>query len=152
MWSNIFLRRMSFFKTLFVFFSYLPRSHSFLSADSLFLSVPTYLRTYLRTTNESFAPLLIPISVTRLGDFLEFGQLFKAFGNNLFAKSLTFLGNFCKVVKNYYFFEWNHFGAAFRDIWRFFSGHTATYVRTTNESFAPLLIPILVKIFGKQDY
>ena len=30
-------------------------------------------------------------SVTRLGDFLEYGQLFKAFGNNLFAQiSLIF--------------------------------------------------------------
>ena len=28
----------------------------------------------------------IAISVTRLGDLLEFGQLFKAFGNNKFAE------------------------------------------------------------------
>ena len=38
-------------------------------------------------------------SVTRLGDLLDFGQLFKAFGN----KSPTFLGKFCKVVKIFNF-------------------------------------------------
>ena len=38
-------------------------------------------------------------SVTRLGDFLHFGQPFKAFGNNKFAQISTFLGNFCKGVK-----------------------------------------------------
>ena len=45
-------------------------------------------------------------SVTRLGGFLHFGQLFKAFGNNAtinLSKSLTFLGNFCKGVKIYHF-------------------------------------------------
>ena len=30
--------------------------------------------------------LVVPTSVTRLGDFLDFGKLFKAFGNNLFAQ------------------------------------------------------------------
>ena len=40
-------------------------------------------------------------SVTRLGDLLDFGQVFKAFGNHLgiLPKSPTFLGNFCKGVK-----------------------------------------------------
>ena len=28
----------------------------------------------------------IPYSVTRFGDLLDFGQLFKAFGSNYFAK------------------------------------------------------------------
>ena len=37
-------------------------------------------------------------SVTRLGDLLYFGQLFKAF----LHKSLTFLGNFCIGVKSYH--------------------------------------------------
>ena len=39
--------------------------------------------------------------VTRLGDFLYYGQLFKAFGNKYFAQ--IFLGNFCKGVKIYHF-------------------------------------------------
>ena len=59
--------------------------------------------------------ILIKLSVTRLGDLLVFGQLFKAFGNNKSAQiSHTFLGKFCKSVKIY------HFWATFIDIWRFF--------------------------------
>ena len=38
-------------------------------------------------------------SVTRLGDLLNFVQLFKAFGNNFLPKSPTFFGNFSKGVK-----------------------------------------------------
>ena len=38
-------------------------------------------------------------SVTRLGNLLDFGQLFKAFDNNNLPKSPTFLGNFCKAIK-----------------------------------------------------
>ena len=34
----------------------------------------------------SFPNLLLIPSVTRFGDFLDFGQLFKAFGNNYFAQ------------------------------------------------------------------
>ena len=37
-------------------------------------------------------------SVTRLGDLLDFGQLYKAFGNINLPKSLTFLGNFYLVT------------------------------------------------------
>ena len=33
-------------------------------------------------------------SVTRLGDFWEFGQLFKAFGNNYFAQISKILRQF----------------------------------------------------------
>ena len=57
-------------------------------------------------------------SVTRLGDLLDFGQLYKAFGNNKFAQISHILRNFCKGVKMY------HFWATFIDIWRFLSGHT----------------------------
>ena len=39
-------------------------------------------------------------SVTRFGNLLYFGQLFKAFGNIILSKSPTFLGKFCKCVKN----------------------------------------------------
>ena len=34
-------------------------------------------------------PLEWEFSVTRLGDLLDFGQLFKAFGNNLICKNLS---------------------------------------------------------------
>ena len=39
---------------------------------------------YLQGYDKSFY-LLVVASVTRLGDLLDFGQLFKAFGNNYFA-------------------------------------------------------------------
>ena len=42
-------------------------------------------------------------SVTRLGDFLDFGQLFKAFGNNKFGQIFHILRHFCKGVKIYHF-------------------------------------------------
>ena len=35
----------------------------------------------------------------RLGDFLHFGQQFKAFGNNKFAQISYILSQFCKGVK-----------------------------------------------------
>ena len=42
-------------------------------------------------------------SVTRLGDLLDFRQLFKAFGNKLFAQIFHILKDFLKVVKIYHF-------------------------------------------------
>ena len=41
----------------------------------------------------------VPISVTRLGDLRDFGQFFKAFGNNNFAQISHILRQFCKDVK-----------------------------------------------------
>ena len=41
--------------------------------------------------------------MTRLGDLLDFGQLFKDFGKNKFAQNPTFLGNIWKVVKIFKF-------------------------------------------------
>ena len=63
-------------------------------------SPPTPLRTCA-------VPLLFYLlksrCATRLGDLLDFGQLFKAFSNNYFAQSPTFLGTLCKGVKIYHF-------------------------------------------------
>ena len=42
-------------------------------------------------------------SVTRLGDLLHFGQLFKACGNNYFTQIAHILGNFCKGLKSFIF-------------------------------------------------
>ena len=56
-------------------------------------------------------------SVTRLGDLLDFGQVFNC------PKSPTFLGNFCKVSKCI-IFRVKSFSATFVPIWQFFSGHT----------------------------
>ena len=41
------------------------------------------------------------VSVTRMGDLLDFGQLFKPLAALNWPKSSTFLGNFCKGVKIY---------------------------------------------------
>ena len=41
--------------------------------------------------------------MTRLGDLLDFGQLFNASGNKNMPKSLTFIGNFWKGFKIYPF-------------------------------------------------
>ena len=60
---------------------------------------------------------IIVISVSRLGDFLHFGQPFKALGNHLkpvatiiLPKLPTLLGNFCKSVKIYHFSSKISFG------------------------------------------
>ena len=70
---------------------------------------------------------LMTNSVTRLGNFLDFGQLFKAFGHNLFPKS-TFLCSFIKVSKSLIFLV-KSFWATFIDIWWFFTGHTGSNVK-----------------------
>ena len=56
-------------------------------------------------------------SVTRLGDFLHFGQPFKASGNHskpvatiILPKLHTLLGNFCKGVKIIHFSSEINFG------------------------------------------
>ena len=61
--------------------------------------------------------------MTRLGNLLHFGQLFKAFGNNNFAQIATFLGKLLKVSKSYIFLVKSVFGN-FIDIWQPFTGHT----------------------------
>ena len=43
------------------------------------------------------------VSVTRLGNLLNFGQLFNACGNNHFAQITHILGNFCEGVKIFHF-------------------------------------------------
>ena len=63
-------------------------------------------------------------SVTRLGDLLEFGQLFKAFGNNCFAQISHILRQFLKGVKIFNFSSEIIFWATFTDIWQLFTGHT----------------------------
>ena len=61
--------------------------------------------------------------MTRLGDLLDFGPLFKALGNNSFAKSPTFLGNFCKGVRIYHFSSEIIFGQPLKTFGNLF-GHT----------------------------
>ena len=62
-------------------------------------------------------------SVTRLGDLLDFGQLFKACGNNSFAQIARILGKFCEVVKIFHFSSEIILGNYYRHL-AIFSGHT----------------------------
>ena len=58
-------------------------------------------------------------SETRLGDLLDFGQLFKACDNNKFAQISHILRHFfVKVSKSFW--------ATFMDIRQLFAGHTAS--------------------------
>ena len=63
--------------------------------------------------------------MTRSGDLLDFGQIFKHLATINLHKSPTFLGNFCKGVKIFKFSCKIIFGATFKDIWRLFTGLTA---------------------------
>ena len=56
-----------------------------------------------RTFGNYTVSTCIASSVTRLGNFVHFGQLFKAFGNNLFVQISYILRHFCKGVKIYHF-------------------------------------------------
>ena len=47
---------------------------------------------------------MIPSSVTRLGDFFTFGQLFKAFGKNYFAQISYIVRQFLLSSENLSFF------------------------------------------------
>ena len=70
-------------------------------------------------------------SVIRSGDLLNFGQLFKAFVQQLICPNLrTFLGNFCKCVKIYHFSSEMILGNFYRHL-AIFSGHTVVEGETT---------------------
>ena len=69
------------------------------------------------------------VSVTRLGDFLEFGQLFKALATINLPKLPTFLGNFCKGVKIFNFSSGIIFGNFYGNL-AIFSGHTGWSIYT----------------------
>ena len=60
-------------------------------------------KTFTLQMFEKCASLMLASSVTRLGDFLHFGQLLKPLATISLPKSLTLLGNFCKGVKIYHF-------------------------------------------------
>ena len=75
--------------------------------------------------------------MTRLGDLLDFEQLFKPVETISMPKSPTFLGDFCKGVKIFHFSSEIIFGATFIDIWQLFTGHTGSQERKgTDASFS----------------
>ena len=64
-------------------------------------------------------------SMTRLGDLLDFGQLFKAFSSNYFTQiNLHCYAIFVKLSKSFIFLVKSLLGNFYRDIWRYLSGHT----------------------------
>ena len=64
-------------------------------------------------------------SVTRLGELLHFGQLFKASGNNYFAQFAYILGNFLVKVSKSLIFLVKSFLGNFLDILQLYAGHNA---------------------------
>ena len=62
-------------------------------------------------------------SVTRSGDLLDFGQLFKAFGNNLFGQISHILRHFFKDVKIDHFSSESILGNFYRHLAIFFWSH-----------------------------
>ena len=49
---------------------------------TFYWNYPTAVLARIKSTLTHFHPIWLATSVTRLGDLLDFGQLFKAFGNN----------------------------------------------------------------------
>ena len=70
---------------------------------------------------------VVTISVTRLGNLLDFGNFLKPFATFNLPKSPTFLDNVCKGVKSYYFSGEINFVQLFIYIWQFFSSHTGNH-------------------------
>ena len=63
-------------------------------------------------------------SVTRMDNFLLFGQTFKASGNNYFTQIDQIVSHFLWWCQNHSLFYWNYFWTTLIDIWQFFPGHT----------------------------
>ena len=67
--------------------------------------------------------MLTVSSVTRLGDLWDFGQLFKAFGNNSIAQISHILRQFFKVSKPIIFLVKSFLGKFYRHLAIFFWSH-----------------------------
>ena len=62
-------------------------------------------------------------SVTRLGDILHFGILFKAWGKNYLAQTAHILVNFCKVLNIFLFLLKSFLGNFYRNLATFYWSH-----------------------------
>ena len=85
----------------------------------------------------------VPINVTRSGDLLDFGQLFKATID--LPKSPTFLGKFRKGVKIYHFLVNSFLGNLYRHlaifIWSHWSpGHSNLFIKLIKLTFRHKLL------------
>ena len=63
----------------------------------------------------------------QIGDLLDFGQLFKALGNNKFAQISHILRQFLKGVKIYHFMVKSLLGNFYRHLAIFFWSHCSAY-------------------------
>ena len=94
--------------------TYFDRGGKLLSLKQTPKICGTYMATFHPCLTVGLIQLFISFNVTRLGDVLHFGQLFK---------SLTFLGNFCKGVKIYHFSSEIIFGQLLWTFGDFFWSH-----------------------------
>ena len=81
--------------------------------------------------------------MTRLGDLLQFGQLFKDCGNNYFAQIAHILGNFIKVVELFHFCSDTILGN-FNRYLTIFSGQATNVIFYTHD---PPIIDSAVRTF-----
>ena len=78
--------------------------NKFVNLLKLLVDVNSYSEIkYVATKALDCSVQLLITSMTRLGDLLDFGQLFKSLAIINLPKSSTLLRNFCKVVKIYHF-------------------------------------------------
>ena len=74
------------------------------------------------------------------------GNFLKPFAIIILPKSPTIL-IFVKVSKSFIFY-WNQFWATFKDIWRFFSGHTASLPEVSSHENRHLSSKVINQYFG----
>ena len=88
----------------------------------------TYIPSFILKTISSASPTMkLSISVTRLGDLLHVGQLFKASGSNYFTQIAHICMKFFEKVLKSFIFQVKSFWATFIDIWQLFSGHNEAH-------------------------
>ena len=94
-------------------------------------------------------------SVTRLGNLLDFGTLFKAFANNYLPKTPTFFSNFCKGAKSLIFLVKSFWGNFYRHLAIIFWSHwlLATVVHlAVNVSKQQVSIFVIVTRISAQTF
>ena len=75
----------------------------------------------------------VSINVTRFGDFLHFGQPFKAGGSNFLPKMPTLLSNFCKGVKINHFSREIILGNFYRHLGIFIWSHWHSHIKISEQ-------------------
>ena len=78
---------------------------------------------------------VVVIRVTRLGDILDFGEVFKAFGNNYFAQISHILRHFVNVSKSVIFLILSFLGKFYRHL-AIFSGHAGCYAQNDENYYS----------------